>query len=687
MNDALNFAQQEAVRYRAGPCLVLAGAGSGKTKVITHKIAHLIDSGAKPNEVLAITFTNKAATEMRNRIRSLIKKSASPISICTFHAWGVHFLREHGQAAGIKPQFSIVDTHDALHLIKECSGSVDLASAKRFQWEISQLKNKGVGAQQALHLAQTEEERITALVMQRYEEKLLAFQSVDFDDLIVWPLHILTHHESIREKVQSSLKHILIDEYQDTNVIQYECLRQLTKNGLAFTAVGDDDQSIYGWRGATLDNLKRLPSDYPNLKIIKLEQNYRSTTRILHAANAVIGSNPKLFPKKLWSELGDGEDVYIAACDHEDHEATRALMRIEHLRHAYPSFAQWRDFAILYRTNHQSRAFETALRKAQIPYKVSGGQSFFERTEIKDLCAWIRLLVNQDDDPAFIRAVSTPKRGVGHQTLQQLASFAALHHLSLFEALFSHSLHTALSARAIDHLHEFGRYINDLEFQMKHAKGKQAAQEVLEAWLRDIGYQQHLVDQEDNPKAADQRWGNVQDFCQWMASRCGDDVEDPTGLSSGPSTLIEVAQTLALISTLSEKEKDANVLTLSTLHAAKGLEWSHVILAGINEGTLPFVDRHGDNDDDPDFNAKAIEEERRLMYVGITRAKKTLMVSWTKKRKKGRELVSTQPSRFIQEMSVDVVPSSQSSREKIRALREEFLQRSLSQPSSSKKQD
>ena len=673
MSDRLNLAQQDAVNHLRGPCLVLAGAGSGKTRVITQKIARLIQTGVAPARIAAITFTNKAAAEMRERARALVGKAAGEVLICTFHALGVRLLREDGAALGLKPQFSILDSDDVLSLLKDCGTTTDAATARQWQWAISGWKNAGLNAAAALAQAKGEGERQTALLMARYEERLTAYQSVDFDDLIGLPLRLLQNHEQVAHKWQARLAHVLVDEYQDTNATQYELMKRLVGQAGAFTAVGDDDQSIYGWRGATLDNLRRLPQDYPQLKVIKLEQNYRSTSSILRAANNVIGPNPKLFPKRLYSELGEGEPVRVVDCDHEAHEAERAVARIQSLRQTSTA-KDWRDFAILYRANHQARVFEQALRRAQIPYKVSGGQSFFDRAEIKDLCAWLRLWINEDDDPAFLRAVTTPKRGIGHQTLGALGAFAGKAHLSLFGALFAHSLPAALPARAISSLHEFGRQLNDLRHRAGHTHGHEAARTFLTDWLKDIAYEQHLIDAADSPAQAAARWSNVIDFCDWMAGRCGGQIEDAAGVSlrQEPKSLLEVAQTISLISTLNEREQDPNVLTLSTLHAAKGLEWPHVILAGVNEGLLPF---RPDEDAGAAAQAARIEEERRLMYVGITRAKQTLAVSWTRRRKKGREVVAAQPSRFIAEMALDQNAVREDPREKLKALRAEFARR------------
>ena len=671
MSSGLNPAQLEAVHHVSGPSLVLAGAGSGKTRVITHKIAYLIEGGLSPSRIAAITFTNKAAAEMRERAKQLAGKVAGQVLICTFHALGVRMLRQQGSYVGLKEQFSILDSDDVSRILKDCGGSTDLATAKQWQWAISAWKNAGLNAAQALAAAADEDQRVAATIMGRYEERLAAYQSVDFDDLISLPLKLLKEHEVVRQHWQQQLGHVLVDEYQDTNATQYDLLKLLVGDGARLTAVGDDDQSIYGWRGATLDNLKKLPLDFPQLKVIMLEQNYRSTTAILDAANNVIGPNPKLFPKTLWSDLGQGEPVRVVACDVEDHEAERAVARIQSLRSSSQHKA-YKDFAILYRANHQARVFEKALRKVHIPYKVSGGQSFFDRAEIKDLCAWLRLLVNNDDDPAFLRAITTPKRGIGHTSLSQLGQFATSHKLSLFEALFANSLVGSVPAHAVAGLHEFGRYINDLEFRARQTLGKDDAKALLLEWLKDMNYEQHLLEGEDNPKAAANRWGNVLDFIDWMSQRCGGEVDDTAGatLATETKTLLEVVQTIALLSTISEREQDQDVVTLSTLHASKGLEWPHVILAGVNEGLLPF------KTDDDSLTAEALslrlQEERRLMYVGITRAQRTLAVSWLLRRKKGRDTVAGKPSRFIAEMALDKATVREDPREKLRALRAEF---------------
>ncbi|MBA3595477.1 MAG: UvrD-helicase domain-containing protein [Pseudomonadota bacterium] len=683
----LNLAQQEAVNYMHGPCLVLAGAGSGKTRVITHKIGRLIQAGLPATDIAAITFTNKAAAEMRERAKKLIGAPARGVLICTFHALGVRMLRQDGAALGLKPQFSILDSDDVTSILKDAGGSTDAATARQWQWTISAWKNNGLNAAQAEAQASGDEERLIARIMARYEERLTAYQSVDFDDLIGLPLKLLREHDAVRDKWQKAMGHVLVDEYQDTNATQYEVLKLLVGTRGRFTAVGDDDQSIYGWRGATLDNLKKLPVDYPTLRVIKLEQNYRSTSAILRAANNVIAPNPKLFPKTLFSELGEGEPVRVVDCDSEEHEADRVVARIQSLRAEGTLQAEgsqhkeWKDFCVLYRANHMAKPFEKAFRKANIPYKVSGGQSFFDRAEIKDLCSWMVLMVNNDNNAAFIRAIKTPKRGIGHTTLAALSSFAEQYKLSLFESLFANSLSAVLPAKALGSLHEFGRYLNDLEYRARRTVGAEDARAFLTAWLKDIDYEKHIYDSEDSENVAAARWTNVMDFCDWMAQRCGGQIDDTSGavMAAETKTMLEVVQTIALLSTISEREGDQNVVTLSTLHAAKGLEWPHVVLAGVNEGLLPFKldDKNGNESgsNSEENIALRLQEERRLMYVGITRAQRTLAVNWLRRRKKGRETVAGVPSRFIAEMGLDKTTTREDPREKIRALRAEFAKR------------
>jgi ATP-dependent DNA helicase Rep len=663
MADTLNSAQMEAVHHLEGPCLVLAGAGSGKTRVITHKIARLLQAGYAPGQIAAITFTNKAAQEMRERAKALIgPRAAKDLVVSTFHSLGVRILRAEGERLGLKQKFSILDSDDVLGVLKDAGATTDIALARRWQWTISLWKNAGLSADQVQ--PDTDDERIAAQVMKRYEERLAAYQAVDFDDLIGMPHRLLLRDEEARTKWQNTLRYVLVDEYQDTNAIQYEMLKSLAGDKAMFTAVGDDDQSIYGWRGATIDNLRRLPQEYPSLKVIPLEQNYRSTGHILRAANNVIGHNPKLFEKKLWSDLGDGDPVQLVECDNEEHEADRAVARIQALR-GQGGEVMFSDFAILYRANHQARIFEKALRKANIPYKVSGGQSFFDRAEIKDLCAWLRLLVNNDDDPAFLRAVTTPKRGIGHQTLASLGEFSGRWKTSLYEALFAETLSDSMKAAAVGSLHEFGRYVNDLEYRARHTTGAEDAKVLLMGWLKDIDYEKHLHDGEDSDKVAANRWSNVLDFVDWIAKRCGGVIENDGGATfeTEKKSVLDVAQTISVIISLAERGDEQDQVVLSTLHASKGLEWPHVVLAGVNEGLLPF------KSEDDEMTPQRLEEERRLMYVGITRARRSLAVSVLKRRKKGRDTIQGVPSRFIGEMKLHEAKAKEDPREKLKALR------------------
>jgi ATP-dependent DNA helicase Rep len=672
---SLNPAQLAAVHHLSGPSLVLAGAGSGKTRVIVHKIARLLQAGVEPRQIAAITFTNKASQEMRERAKALIGgRAAKDLAVSTFHSLGVRMLRKDGQRLGLKAQFSILDSDDVLGVIRDAGACSDNALARRWQWTISLWKNQGLDADGAEGAAADDNERVAARVMRLYQERLQAYQAVDFDDLIGLPLKLLQRDEEARSQWQAQFRHVLVDEYQDTNAVQYELLKALVGRDTPFTAVGDDDQSIYGWRGATIDNLKRLPQDFPKLKVIPLEQNYRSTGFILRAANAVIAGNPKIFEKKLWSEFGDGEPVRVLPCDGEEHEAERVVARIQAIR-GQGGTCRFSDFAVLYRANHQARVFEQKLRGAQIPYKVSGGQSYFDRAEIKDLCAWLRLLVNQDDDPAFLRAVTTPKRGIGHQSLAALGEFAGKWKLSLFEALFSPSLGSAMKNKAVESLQEFGREINELEHRARHTQGAEDAKALLLGWLKDIGYEQHLADGEDSEKLAAARWSNVLDFVDWIARRCGGEISQEGGtFESERQTVLQVAQTISVILSLAERGDEQDVVTLSTLHAAKGLEWPHVMLVGVNEGLLPF--RSGDDD----MTIERLEEERRLMYVGITRARTTLQVSTLRRRKKGRDTVAGVPSRFIAEMKLDEASPKEDPRERLKRLRAELVAKAEAAP-------
>ena len=652
MQSGLNTPQREAVQYMDGPCLVLAGAGSGKTRVITQKIAFLIEScGYEAKHIAALTFTNKAALEMRERIAKLLKepKAAKQLTVSTFHSLGVHILRREAASLGLKDRFSIMDSDDCFSIVQDLSATTDKAVIRRMQNAMSLWKNTLQTPEQALQHAQDEEQAQAARVYRNYVATLSSYQAVDFDDLIRLPVELFRQDESARERWQRKLRYLLLDEYQDTNTCQYELVKLLV-TGLGkkpmFTAVGDDDQAIYAWRGATVENLKTLQTDFPDLKLIKLEQNYRSSTRILQAANAVIANNPKLFEKALWSEHGLGDPVKVMAMEDEEAEADQVVIMLS--AHKFERRAKFSDYAILYRGNHQARVFEKALRRERIPYVMSGGQSFFDRAEIKDIISYLRLVANGDDDPAFIRAVTTPKRGIGQVTLEALGSFAGQWQCSLFEAVFKGGIEAKLTDRQLGPLREFCDFINQLEARASRVgaagSGENAAA-VLDDMMKEINYEAYLYDTFDDVQAQN-KWQNVLDFTGWLKEKGtgGREVTDPE------KSLLELTQMVALMSMLEGRDEEPDAVRLSTLHAAKGLEFGHVFMVGVEEGILPHK---GDPDAPADSIATRIEEERRLMYVGITRAQRTLHLSWCKKRKRARDSVPCEVSRFVKEMCLD----------------------------------
>ncbi len=648
----LNGPQSEAVLYLDGPCLVLAGAGSGKTRVITQKIAYMIeDRGYDPRTIAALTFTNKAALEMQERIGKLLKqpKQAKQITVSTFHSLGVKILRQEAAGVGLKDKFSIMDSDDCYTIVSDLAVTTDKQEIRRIQNAISLWKNGLVDPEDAIRQAKDEDEAQAGRVYRSYVATLQAYQAVDFDDLIRLPVELFRNNEPIRDRWQRRLRYLLMDEYQDTNTCQYELVKLLV-TGLGkkpmFTAVGDDDQAIYAWRGASVENLKTLQVDFPDLRVIKLEQNYRSTTRILQAANAVIGNNPKLFEKSLWSEHGLGEPIKVMGMQNDDQEADQVAIMIsaDHFQRKN----KWSDYAILYRGNHQARVIEQALRKERIPYTMSGGQSFFDKAEIKDIIAYLRLIANQDDDPAFIRAVTTPKRGVGMATLEVLGEFSKQWNCSLFEAAGKGGIEAKLQDRQLHPLRDFCRFIDDLEDRATRpgpsGSGDNAA-EVLDDMMKEMNYEHYLYENFDD-RAAQAKWQNVLEFTNWLKER-GRGGRDRDGEEKN---LLELTQMVALMSMLEGQDETPDAVRMSTLHASKGLEYPHVFLVGVEEGILPHK---GDPDDPIEKIAARIQEERRLMYVGITRAQRSLQITWCKKRKRAGELVHCDPSRFIKEMALD----------------------------------
>jgi len=645
MLNSLNTPQREAVKYLDGPLLVLAGAGSGKTRVITQKISYLIDeAGYSPKEIAAITFTNKAALEMRERVSKLMQgKSIKGLTIATFHSLGLQMLRAEASLLGYKPQFSILDSSDSFKILSDVLATTDKQLLRKTQWQISNWKNAFINPDQAKATADEELTHAAAKVYQIYQQTLKAYQAVDFDDLIKLPVELFEQHDEALNKWQRKLQYLLIDEYQDTNACQYKLVKMLTGVRGQFTAVGDDDQAIYGWRGADVENLRQLTEDFSKLKVIKLEQNYRSTVRILRAANQVISNNPKLFEKKLWSELGTGDMVQVTATNSEEHEAESVVMKLQ--AHKFEHRTKFMDYAILYRGNHQARIFEQHLRNQKIPYTISGGQSFFDKTEIKDLISYLRLIANEDDDPAFIRAATTPKKGIGNTTLERLGEYASAHKISLFAAAFEGDFQSEIGHKQLDDLLNFCTYIQKIKVRAV----RDPAGEVLNDLLTTIQYEAFLYDS-DEPRAAEAKWANVMDFIGWLTKKGEANTE--FGNEDEGKNLLELTQMVSLMSMLEGRENgEPDAVKLSTLHAAKGLEFGHVFLIGVEEGILP----HRESVDAASADPSRIEEERRLMYVGITRAQKSLNISWCKKRKRAGEMEMCEPSRFIAEIPKDDV--------------------------------
>ncbi len=635
MND-LNPRQHAAVEYLDGPLLVLAGAGSGKTRVITRKIAHLIIRAKIPaRNIAAVTFTNKAAREMKTRVGELLQhENTRGLSISTFHTLGLTILKHELKAVGLRPGFSIMDASDSEHLLKELlhKDAPEKETIQALRHQISQWKNDLLTPQMAISRAQSPAELHTAQVFEHYQRALNAYNAVDFDDLIGLPVQLLQQQREIRERWQNRIRYLLVDEYQDTNNAQYQMVRLLVDVRGALTVVGDDDQSIYAWRGARPENLARLREDFPRLKVIKLEQNYRSTARILKAANALISHNPHVFEKRLWSELGPGDPIRVFSCRNEEHEAERVVSEILHQKFMHKR--AYKDYAILYRGNHQSRIFEKLLRVHNIPYFISGGSSFFSCAEIKDVMAYLRLLANPHDDTAFLRIINTPRRNIGHATLQKLSTYAAQRETPLLAAVEEIGLEQQLKPRPLQLLREFSRWIWRLTQMANEADPAGTVKQL----LTDIDYEQWLYQSANNDKAAQRRWENVNELIDWLARLHQDEMQG--------QTLAEMVNHLALMDILErqDEENTQDRVSLMTLHAAKGLEFPYVFLVGMEEELLPHrVSIEEDN----------IEEERRLAYVGITRAQRILHLSYARKRRKGGELAECEPSRFLEELPAD----------------------------------
>ncbi len=634
--SGLNPRQREAVRYIDGPLLVLAGAGSGKTRVITQKIAYLIqECGYSSRHIAAVTFTNKAAREMKERVGQLLKgKEARGLRVSTFHTLGLDIVRRETRRLGYKPGFSIFDAQDSLGLIRELlrKEAGDDGLEQEMQRRISSWKNAFVTPEQALAGAEDAADHATAQVYAQYNRHLRAYNAVDFDDLIMLPVLLFEQHPDVLEEWQGRIRYLLVDEYQDTNATQYRLVRLLVGLRGGLTVVGDDDQSIYAWRGAQPENLGLLNRDYPALRVIKLEQNYRSMGRILKAANQLIANNPHVFEKSLWSEMGFGDPITVVNCADEEDEALRVASAIVH--HRFNKKTNFSDYAILYRGNHQSRVFEKALREQRIPYHISGGSSFFDKAEVKDILAYLRLVVNPDDDTAFLRAVNTPRREIGPTTLEKLGSYAQERGVSLFTACFELGLKQHLKERAATRLEHFANWLVDIGDRARRGDALRAVHDM----IREIDYETWLKDSCKDLKTAEKRMENVQELSAWLGRMAEQEEGDPD-----LTTLVAKMALMDILDRHQESEA-GDAVRLMTLHAAKGLEFPHVFLVGMEEELLPHR---------VSIEEESIEEERRLAYVGITRAQKTLTMTLAARRRRGGELVRCEPSRFLQELPQD----------------------------------
>ncbi|MFU2097424.1 DNA helicase Rep [Mannheimia haemolytica] len=634
----LNSQQQQAVEYTKGACLVLAGAGSGKTRVIINKIAHLIaHCGYSPKQIAAVTFTNKAAREMRERVdHSIGKENSKGLTISTFHTLGFEILKREYKLLGFKSGMTLFDEQDQIALLKHLlpeNVTEDKDLLKALIATISNWKNDLLSPERVLTRVRDERERVFSHFYQLYQNQLKAYNALDFDDLIMLPVLLFRQFPEAKSRWQQKIRYLLVDEYQDTNTSQYELIKLIVGNEPNFTVVGDDDQSIYSWRGAKPENMQRLREDF-DLQVIKLEQNYRSSQRILHCANILIDNNDHLFSKRLFSELGQGEKLQVIEAKNEEHEAERIVGEL--IAHRFSKKTKYKDYAILYRGNHQSRLLEKLLMQNRIPYKISGGTSFFARAEIKDMMAYLRLVVNQDDDAAFLRIVNTPKREIGAATLEKLGILANEKQVSLFEAIFDFELIQRLTPKPYQALQDFARWIVEIADQADRSDPIEAVKDL----LAKIQYEAYLYEMAANPKVAEMQSRNVQTLFEWVQAMLeGDEIEPPMNL-------VQVVNRLTLRDMLERGEEDdeADQVQLMTLHASKGLEFPHVFLIGMEEGILPHQ---------TSLDEDNVEEERRLAYVGITRAQQTLTFSLCKERRQYGDIIKPEPSRFLLELPQD----------------------------------
>lgn len=634
---ALNPRQQQAVEHIDSPLLVLAGAGSGKTRVITNKIAYLIQQcGRKAHTIASVTFTNKAAREMKERVAQIIPKAQTRgLRVSTFHTLGLNIIKSELKHLGLKSGFSIFDTHDSHTLLKELMRQhmKDEETIKEYlegiSRQISQWKNDCISPEQLLQQTSIDPSfSYNVKIYQQYNHHLRTYNAVDFDDLIMLPVLLFSHNSDVLEKWRKRIHYLLVDEYQDTNTTQYQLVKLLIGERNSLTVVGDDDQSIYCWRGAKPENLSLLEKDFPNIKVIKLEQNYRSTKLILKAANTLIANNPHVFEKALWSDLGYGEPIRIFRVLDEHKEAERVVSAL--IAHHFRFNKSYSDYAVLYRGNHQSRLFEKQLREQEVPYFLSGGTSFFSYTEIRDMLSYLRLLVNPDDDNAFLRVINTPRRQIGSATIEKLNQYCSHSSTGLFAACNHLALKELLPEKAVQRLLEFHTWLERLQ---QRAIDDNPIK-VVEQLIVDIDYDQWLFETSNNEKQAEKRIGNVNELVEWLKRLYENEPE---------STLDDLVSKMILMDIMDRNDEDmeGNHVALMTMHASKGLEFPYVYIVGMEEELLPHR---------TSIEEENIEEERRLCYVGITRAQKELTFSLSSKRRRFGEIVDCEPSRFLAEL-------------------------------------
>ena len=633
----LNPQQQAAVKTIDQPLLVLAGAGSGKTRVITEKIAYLVKQGLPARHIAAVTFTNKAAREMKDRVSKLLDdKQMRGLRVSTFHALGLDILRKEHKVLAYKAAITLFDEQDKQTLLKNLINhgvkNCDIDNFERYSQQIGHWKNAFITPEQALSSANPEQQPAASLYHE-YTRSLKAYNAVDLDDLILLPVLLFQQHPAVLEKWQNKIRYLLVDEYQDTNITQYQLVKLIAGTLGRFTVVGDDDQSIYAWRGAQPENLAQLQKDFARLQVIKLEQNYRSTGRILKVANHLIANNPHAFEKQLWSELGYGDPLRVLSHKNDQVEAQQIISEIVH--HKFKTGSRYQDYAILYRGNHQSRLFEQGLRENNIPYLISGSSSFFANAEIKDILAYLRLFVNQDDDAAYLRIINTPRREIGPTTLEKLGTYANERHISLFAASTEVGLSQKLTDKSVHRLQIF----HDWVIRTADCIDRGDNFSIIEDLIKHIDYEQYLKEDSKSKESAERKIKNVYELIEWL-KRIADKETD------GQKPLAEIVAKIMLMDIM-DRNQEAEIsdqVSLMTLHAAKGLEFPHVFLIGIEENILPHQNSI-DNDN--------IEEERRLTYVGITRAQRTCTFSYCTHRKRYGEISECEPSRFLNELPVE----------------------------------